>query len=517
MKKRARLRHSSSSNDDDFSPRLVEEDAVSEEADERTFGRSTRERKVWRRLPKRANVVLGLEFRECVLRLHAYFRDQKLGDPASRVAEALDVGVATVKNLCAEFQASGVVTDSSRGNSTNHVVQLDKQRRLMQSVRTLLLERAANDSPTSMKFVFNEFKARGLLGNDVKYRTWTSWLRRKGFRLTSQLRKGNRSLQEQTRILGLASAFLRVTRENRFGPKPRDQVEYVEVWGDESYCHVSHTRSNSLALPSDNNTLRSLHQRKGPRYCFSSFITKDGILPDSTWIFQPDKSQAKKADYHASFNSVNYTTHFVDIMGKFEACYPGRKAMFIMDNARYHAFYRDGPKAGSKKADVQAYLLRENVAFDPSANRFELLAKALDHNRSGGFHLQRLAADRGHRLLFTPPRYSEWQPIELLWAAVKNHVASKTPRRTMADLLEQLKEGFMKFGTAAQCSKFIHHAFEEMDRYDQLITAAENARESAAVAANDANDPDGDELSENVDEDTNSDSARESESESDEE
>ncbi len=52
-----------------------------------------------------------------------------------------------------------------------------------------------------------------------------------------------------------------------------------------------------------------------------------------------------------------------------------------------------------------------------------------------------------HEILFTPPRFSEWQPIELFWAAVKNEVASKWEAgRGMVKMREQLMAALDRWG-----------------------------------------------------------------------
>ena len=56
--------------------------------------------------------------------------------------------------------------------------------------------------------------------------------------------------------------------------------------------------------------------------------------------------------------------------------------------------------------------------------------------------IERAAADRGHRVLFTPPCYSWWQPIELFWAAAKFRVRSQYRNcRRPSSMCEHLSVG----------------------------------------------------------------------------
>ena len=53
-------------------------------------------------------------------------------------------------------------------------------------------------------------------------------------------------------------------------------------------------------------------------------------------------------------------------------------------------------------------------------------------------HLQKVFDQHGYRLIFTPPYTPQLQPIELLWADVKNFVARSTSSSFNAESLQQL-------------------------------------------------------------------------------
>ena len=60
-------------------------------------------------------------------------------------------------------------------------------------------------------------------------------------------------------------------------------------------------------------------------------------------------------------------------------------------------------------------------------------------------YCQRLAKQHGHRIILTPPGYSEWQVIELEWAMAKNHVGRNyTKVGAWANMQVQLAAGFSK-------------------------------------------------------------------------
>jgi len=78
-----------------------------------------------------------------------------------------------------------------------------------------------------------------------------------------------------------------------------------------------------------------------------------------------------------------------------------------------------------------------------------------------------------HHLIYTPPYLPGVQPIERLWAYVKNYVASQYQSgRTMSQLLEQTYKGFYGDGqhhtgvTAELSADVIRHS---QDYYNYLI------------------------------------------------
>ena len=63
--------------------------------------------------------------------------------------------------------------------------------------------------------------------------------------------------------------------------------------------------------------------------------------------------------------------------------------------------------------------------------------------------VERFLLERGHKILWTPPYCPELQPIELFWAAGKNHVAAKfETNQTMRNVVKYLREGWYGNGDA---------------------------------------------------------------------
>jgi transposase len=81
-------------------------------------------------------------------------------------------------------------------------------------------------------------------------------------------------------------------------------------------------------------------------------------------------------------------------------------------------------------------LLREEL-------KAELKRYLTEHPGINRTEVSKLMQANGHQLIYTPPYLPGVQPIERLWAYVKNYVASQYQSgRTMPQLLQQTYKGF---------------------------------------------------------------------------
>jgi hypothetical protein len=103
-----------------------------------------------------------------------------------------------------------------------------------------------------------------------------------------------------------------------------------------------------------------------------------------------------------------------------------------------------------------------------------------------------LQIKKNWEVIFTPPYNSMCQPIEEIWAYVKNYVAARyTVGRTEAQLRQQTLDGFYGDGgghaavSGALCSDFIRHTHEYLDKFVQeYVPGALSLAELAAKLRN---------------------------------
>ena len=171
-----------------------------------------------------------------------------------------------------------------------------------------------------------------------------------------------------------------------------------------------------------------------------------------------------------------------------------KKYILILDNAPYHVFEHFNPMSGAMTNSVLVTKLREmkiesiacdrrekgeinleildNVDFKlplhpkgPSVmelQRFTL--KCMKGNDVEGFYcwIEKHFSQKDWQIIFTPPYLPAFQPIELMWADCKNHVASKFKKGRK---WEEIETDFRSRSWGVDCSKLVRHAEDCMDAW----------------------------------------------------
>ena len=206
------------------------------------------------------------------------------------------------------------------------------------------------------------------------------------------------------------------------------------------------------------------------------------------------KAQSSTGDYHDNMNSEMFMKWVQEkLVPTFEKLYPGKKLLLIADNAPYHHKREIGSLGSKTKGELINLCVEKGVEyldlplntnrynklaqggadgvqdigeycrvdFDPDAMKEraaigkpfvptleELKIAMVKYFKDNLPHLleckvEKYLKDRGHRILWTPPYCPDLQPIELFWAAGKNHAAEKSYTDIkMKETVANLREGW---------------------------------------------------------------------------
>ncbi|GMF68064.1 unnamed protein product [Phytophthora fragariaefolia] len=179
-------------------------------------------------------------------------------------------------------------------------------------------------------------------------------------------------------------------------------------------------------------------------------------------------------DYHGNFDAVLFEKWFLRLCINLQAY---GSCVIHMDGTRYHKRQQNpAPTRRTLKADIQKWLLDRVIP--------PLLALVKEHKPKPVYVAQRIAANHGHYLLYTPPYHPELQPIELVWGLVKNRIARR-PAKTPADLSARLTTEFTRVNSKNWC-KFYRRVLRFERKYLAALEECELLENEDEVA-----DPEG--------------------------
>ncbi|KAG1709401.1 hypothetical protein DVH05_020057 [Phytophthora capsici] len=98
-----------------------------------------------------------------------------------------------------------------------------------------------------------------------------------------------------------------------------------------------------------------------------------------------------------------------------------------------------------------------------------LLEVAQAHRVPSIYRAQQIATAHGHFLLYTPPYHPELQPIELIWARVKNAIA-RDPATNASELHDKVREQLSAVNSAAWVGVYKHTQKYEDAYLDSMST-----------------------------------------------
>jgi transposase len=229
------------------------------------------------------------------------------------------------------------------------------------------------------------------------------------------------------------------------------------VYMDESYIHKNYCRhEDSLYDPNDEQDLTTIAIHKGQRYCFiAAILDADHSVPESERtdaqkatlmketldIFEGGKKQTQ--DYHGMFDHE----YFVQWMQKLLDGLRNRgisNALIVMDNAKYHKTLPETtPRKAWKKEKLLQACASLNIEVPQTAIKTQIWSKLEPHVKGTLPVICAMAKAEGHEVLYSPPHYSDLQPIEIVWANVKGAVGRQyTTTTTFKDVLDRLQTAF---------------------------------------------------------------------------
>lgn len=200
---------------------------------------------------------------------------------------------------------------------------------------------------------------------------------------------------------------------------------------------------------------------KGRRLVVSHIGSEEGFVDDGLLVFEAKKGLD---DYHKEMNAEKYEDWLKNIIPKLKD-----NSVLVIDNAPYHTRKLELlPTSNWRKGQIQDWLKSKNINYEETMLKCELLEITRKHKKAyEKYVVDEMAAERGVTILRLPPYHCELNPIELVWAQVKGHVAKNNKTFKLNEVRSLFEEGLRQV-TPQRWKDCITHVIKVEDKMCQL-------------------------------------------------
>lgn len=247
------------------------------------------------------------------------------------------------------------------------------------------------------------------------------------------------------------------------------------VYIDETYIDSSHSQSKGWGVKKPDKSSLKKPVSKGSRTIILHAGGKMGFITNCLTMW---KSRVVSGDYHHNMNFTNFSKWLRE---KLIPNLPP-SSVVVLDNAPYHNVKENkAPKTNARKEIMIDWLRLQNISFPQNALKLQLY-EIIKQNKA---FYEELAVDKilqehGHDVLRLPAYHPELNPIELIWADVKNWVAARNVTFLHDDVIKLCTQKFNSIGPE-QWKPKIDHCLEIEVEYRNQQGVLENAIDSFII------------------------------------
>lgn len=420
-------------------------------------------------------------------------RDQNqrrhVSNVVKRTAEACDVSERTVKR-CRRRSREGIYRD---GGASDAEVERPAQGRpkievddfLKTQIRQVVHSYYRDKVYPSVHMVY--VRCRASIADFPDMSETTLWRVMKTMKFRYRKRKGEarKIVCERADIVAWRHRFLRRLRQVRAAGRPL-------VFLDETWVNAHHTVSKAwyddsgepVAVAAGPTGPPEAPTGKGKRLIVLHAGGDAGWVPTCEDVFVGKKNTN---DYHDEMNGEHFEDWWTTkLLPNLQPA-----TVIVMDNAPYHTVMTDetrSPSTKAKKAELQEWLTAHQVPYEDNMIKAELWQLIRMHKPRPVYRVDELATAQGFEVLRLPPYHCDLNPIELIWARVKNRVAKYNTTFKLADV-KRLTEDSLRVLNAHDWQEVIRHTQAVADRYWQVDALQdEEAAELVIVLGEDSSE-----------------------------
>lgn len=199
------------------------------------------------------------------------------------------------------------------------------------------------------------------------------------------------------------------------------------VYLDETWFDTHDTVSKGW-VDSSKNCQTKAPSNKGKRITIIHAGSEDGFVPNCL-LLSAKNIKDSSLDYHEDTSAELFENWFQNYLLKNIP----ENSVIVMDNASYHSrLLHKTPNSSSTKTEIQEYLLQNDIYFESSYKKGQLLEVLNSYGIKKQYVCDSLAEQMGHTVLRLPPYHCIFNPIEHLWHQVKSNVRAENVTPTLS-------------------------------------------------------------------------------------
>jgi len=263
--------------------------------------------------------------------------------------------------------------------------------------------------------------------------------------------------------------------------------QYIEVYIDESYLWMdSQSRYSWFKKSPSKQFLRACKTSDGRRFILMAAGTVDGWVEDTFFL---GESGNNDVDYHKAIGADTFEDWFEHVLlPALHKKYPGKKFLFIIDNASFHRREFDGYGALSKmnKGQLSAFLknYKEEV-IEEEQTKQQLYERAKKIDRV--LCIEEIAKQQGSEVCWLPPYHPRLNAIENMWGLTKNSVRQgfSMANRSVERMRELVQQAMQSYNSSWK--KTVEKVWETEEEYckEHSISSFEQQRVTVYIPLDD--------------------------------
>lgn len=263
---------------------------------------------------------------------------------------------------------------------------------------------------------------------------------------------------------------------------------------DETWVTAGHTASkvwvDTTVISSYDAFMRGLTtglkqpSGKGQRLIVTHIGSEDGFIDGCLDVFRGKKT----GDYHEEMDGTRFEKWFDTVLQKVP-----QRSVIVMDNAPYHSRrYEAVPTTASRKEVIQQWLTSKKIDWDAKMVKKDLLHIVASVKSLYLKYRVDIAAEKaGCIVLRLPPYHCEFNPIELIWAQIKNGVGVRNTTFKLADVEVLFNEETAKV-TAENWVNALRHVVDVEEKFKPDMSASAHIEPIIITVHEDDSSSDGD-------------------------